>query len=283
MLNVDPAPRYRMTAAPLVQAVAQVNFPIVPRLQSLDGIAPVQDDLADLLPYLNQQVVQEVSLMVGPAGPVAPSAQSSTLNLLTDDKGWTLQVAVGSATLSVDGEHYLGAEDFRGRLERVWTALRDHAGVRKCDRLGVRYLDVVELNGDAWASWFRPEVIGLAHPDLSGTNLASTLTETRLQAEPVGALEELNGQVEGIIRHGVVPPGSVLQGVPPRPIQHQAFLLDLDVFIAAPEVFDPQRLARHFVALHSQLEKVFHWAVTIEGRSRFGYELVSEDAWRQSL
>ncbi len=276
MLIVDPAPLYRMTAAPLVQAVAQVNFPIVPKLQTLEGIAPLQERLSDLLPYLNQQVVQEVSLMVGPAGPVSPSTQATTFNLFTDDDGWTLQVSVSSATLSVDGEHYRGVDDFRQRLERVWHALHDEAEVRRCDRLGVRYLDVIEADGSEWATWFQPAIVGLAHPDLSGPTLASTLTETRLQAEPAGPLEGFAGPVEGIIRHGVVPAGTVIQNVPPRPIPHRSFLFDMDIFIATPEPFQPQHLADQFTALHAELEKVFHWAVTEAGRTHFGYEVISD-------
>ncbi len=101
MLTVPPAPRYRMSAAPLVEAVAQVNFPIVARLRSVDGIAPLQDALFDLFPYMNQQVVQQVSLMIGPAGPAAPDAQSSTVYVFTDDDGWTLSVTVSSASLMV--------------------------------------------------------------------------------------------------------------------------------------------------------------------------------------
>lgn len=276
MLHVEPAPRYRMTAAPLVQAVAQVTFPIVPAWQSLEGIEGLRRAVLDLLPYLNQQVVQEVTLTVGPAGPAAPSAQSSTLWVFTDDAGWTLQVSVGSATLTVDGEHYRGVADFRQRLERVWTALRDHGQVRRCDRLGVRYLDLVELVDDDWARWFRSEVVGLAAPSLSGSSLGSTLTETRLQVDSAEVLGDADIQIHGVIRHGVIPAGSTLQGVPPRTIARQSFLFDMDVSVAAAERFDPVRLAQHFGSLHAELEKVFHFIITEDGRTHFGYELVDE-------
>lgn len=209
--------------------------------------------------------------MVGPAGPAVPNAQSATVNVFTDDEGWTLQVAVSSATLFVDGEHYRGVGDFRGRLERVLHALHDVADVRRCDRLGVRFLDIVEAVGAEWASWFRPEVVGLGHPALSGSTLASTLTETRLRAESAG---ESDRQIEGVIRHGVVPPGSVIQGVPPRPVPTPSFLFDMDIYTAKPEPFETRRLAEQFTALHRELEKVFYWSVTDNGREHFGYELI---------
>jgi len=277
MLTVPSAPRYRMTSAPLVQAVAQVNFPIVARLKSVEGIAPLQDALLDLFPYMNQQVVQEVSLMIGPAGPAIPESAQSTVHVFTDDSGWHLSVTVSSASLWI-GPEYAGVDDFALRFERVCTALREAGGVRRCDRLGVRYVDLVEIGeaGDDWAQWFRPEIVGLAHPDLSRSTLTTSLTETRLHQDPGGPLSNLDNQAEGVIRHGVVPPGTILKGVPPQPVDHQAFLFDMDTFVAIAQPFDDQKLIAQYRALHAEIEKVFHWAVTDEGRVHFGYELVDD-------
>lgn len=274
MLHVDPAPQYRMTAAPLVEAIAQVNFPIMPKLQTLDGIAPLQEHLSELLPYLNQQVMQQVEFTVGPAGPAGGSSQASTLNVFTSDDGWTLQVSVGSATLSVDGASYRGINDFRQRLLTVLRGLQATVGVRRCDRLAVRYVDIVSANSDSWADWFRCEIVGLTSPRLSGGVLSSSLTETRLQAEPTGVLKELRGQVEGTIRHGVVPAGSLMQGIPPRPIPQRSFIFDMDLFVAVTQNFDAVVLADQFLEIHAQLEKVFHWAITDAGKTQFEYELV---------
>jgi uncharacterized protein (TIGR04255 family) len=266
-----------MTAAPLVQALAQVNFPIVPKLQTVEGIAPLQERLADLFPYMNQQIIQQIDLLVGPAGPAASSAQSGTIYVFTDDDGWSLQVTTQSATLSVDGVNYRSVDDFRRRLEAVWVALHDAVGVRRCDRLGVRYLDIVELDGPDWADWFRPEIVGLASPALSGEVLTSTLAETRLRSELSEAFAGQSGQIEGIIRHGVVPAGSLMPGIPPRQIGQRSFILDMDIFVAAAEPFDPRRLVEQFRGLHSNVDKVFHWAVTEAGRKQFGYQLVTEN------
>lgn len=279
MLSVPTPPRFRMTEAPLVQAVAQVHFPIAASLRSLDGIAPLQAALADEFPYMTQEVVQQLSLMIGPAGPAAPTADSASTVVynFTNDDGWTLSVTVSSASLSVGGQ-YRGVRDFARRFEVLCTALQAAAGVRRCDRLGVRYLDLVDIDegSDDWATWFQPQIVGLAHPQLARSGLIASLTESRLQQEVMGALVGLQGPVLGIIRHGVVPAGSMLQGLPPRPIDHPAFLFDMDTFVQSEQPFEPARLATQYVDLHNEIEKVFHWAVTDAGRDRFGYVLTEE-------
>jgi uncharacterized protein (TIGR04255 family) len=278
MLVLPDAPRFRMTAAPLAQALVQVNFPIVVSMQTLEGVAPVQNALGVRFPYLSQNVVQQMSLMVGPAGPAAPQTAQSIVHELTGDDGWTLTLTVSSATLSV-GAEYAGVDDFADRFTEVCSALAGSAGVVRCDRLGVRYLDVVEI-GDAaegWDRWFRPEIIGVAAPNLSGTSLLSSLTETRLQQQPEGPFGALQSPVEGILRHGVVPAGSVLLGLPPRAIEQRAFVFDMDASVTSPQPFDDEVLPEQYRALHAQIEKAFHWAVTDEGRVRFGYEQVTEE------
>jgi uncharacterized protein (TIGR04255 family) len=167
-------------------------------------------------------------------------------------------------------------DDFRRRLQTVWAALREAAGVRRCDRLGVRYMDIVQFEGADWAKWFRSEIVGLASPELSGDVLASSLTETRLRSDLGEAFAGQTGQIEGVIRHGVVPAGSLMQGIPPRPIGQPSFILDMDTFVAAAQPFQPQRLAEQFTELHANIDKVFHWAVTEVGRKQFGYELLTE-------
>jgi uncharacterized protein (TIGR04255 family) len=273
MLVVPEPPRFRMTAAPLVQALVQVNFPITPRLQSLEGVVSVQEALGDRFPYLNQSMVQQMSLMVGPTGPAAPQTTQQTVHELTSDDGWTLTLTVSSATLSV-GAEYAGVTDFAERFTEVCAALSSAARVPRCDRLGVRYLDIVEIGDseDAWGEWFRPEIVGVAAPAVSGSALISSLTESRLQQPPEGPFGALQSPVEGILRHGVVPAGSVVAGVPPRPIEQRSFVLDMDTFVVAAQPFAPDALADQFQALHSEVEKIFHWAVTERGKVHFGYQ-----------
>ncbi len=275
-MNVPTPPPFRMAQAPLAQAIVQVNFPIVPLLQTLEGAAAVQQLLGGRYPYLAQNVVQQMSLMVGPAGPAAPLASQAVVHELTADDGWSLTLTLSSASLSV-GPTYAGINDFVGRFAEVCIALRAVANVARCDRLGVRYLDLVQLNEDAehWEEWFRPEIVGVAATKLSRPTLVSSLTETRLRSQPAGPFDDVRLPIEGVLRHGVVPPGSMLVGVPPRAVEEPVFVFDMDAFVAGTQVFDPAGLAEQLRALHAEIEKVFHWAVTAQGRERFGYEAIA--------
>jgi len=275
MLDLPGPPRYRMTAAPLVQALVQVNFPVVIRLQTLDGAAAVQAALSGRYPYLVQNVIQQMSMMVGPAGPAAPQSSQNVIHELTSDDGWTLTLTVSSATLAV-GEDYAGVEDFVQRFTELCAALVATGDIPRCDRLGVRYLDLVEIeDAEGWQDWFQPQIVGVAAPALSQETLLSSLTETTLRKQPDGPFQSLRLPVEGVLRHGVVPAGSVLAGVPPRHVHQRTLVLDMDTFVSAPQPFDPEALADQFLALHTEIEKMFHWAVTDQGKVRFGYEAIN--------
>ena len=46
---------------------------------------------------------------------------------------------------------------------------------------------------------------------------------------------------------------------------------------SSPQPFDPDVLTEQFRSLHTEIEKVFHWAVTDAGKARFGYEAIDEE------
>ena len=152
MFDLEPVSRYRLALPPLIQALGQVRYPVRARLQTFDGIAPVQDRLLDLFPYMNQEQVQHVSLLLGPGAPPVSEAQTARTWRFTDDVGWAGIVAADSATLTI-GPEYESFEEFRSRFCAVVAALHEAAGVPRCDRLGLRYVDIAETppgNEGAW-------------------------------------------------------------------------------------------------------------------------------------
>jgi uncharacterized protein (TIGR04255 family) len=274
VFNLDDVPSYHLDRAPLVQAIMQIQFPLVAHLQTYEGIAPIQDALGDVFPFMQRQDVQALSISVGPTG-VSHEAPAPTLVWeLSDEAGFRLAIAPGVATLSV-GSAYEGIEDFVRRFDRVLHVLGEVEGLRRCDRIGVRYVSVATPppgDEELWLRWFRPEFIGWVGSDILAeeTQLVSAVTQVSVVAPASGPLEEAAGDVQGLLRHGFVPAGSTIPGLAIEPLTHDGYVLDLDVFVATPQTFDPSRTMRQALALHSQLDRLFRWTLTPEGASYFG-------------
>jgi uncharacterized protein (TIGR04255 family) len=278
MFGLDPAPRYRLARPPLVEALGQVRFPVRAKLNTLDGVAPIQERLDAVFPYMNQQQVQQASLLIGAAGPAAAESQTAQTWRFTDDSGWSVVIAPDSATQSA-GPQYGEFSEFSDRFRTVLTALADGAGVSRADRLGVRYLNIAEVppgNDGAWRRWFRPELTGWSGSEAVSdtTRLITSITQTQLAAEPVGELSGPPVDVQAIVRHGFIPAGTMVPGVLPRQPQNPAYLLDIDLFIDGAQTFDIDELSRQVTMLHDQIDRFFFWAVAPDGAEFFGRELL---------
>lgn len=175
------------------------------------------------------------------------------------------------------GEQYEGIDDFSDRFQQVIEALAAVEAMRRCDRLGVRYLSIAEPppnDPDAWARWFRPELTGWVTSGIVGsrTSVNGSITQTQLTSPPVGDLAVCAGDVGGLVRHGFVGPSTAIPGVPPIVTTQPAYLLDVDLFVAVPQRYDVDGLVSQFLALHSQIDRFFKWTLSEEGRGYLGYE-----------
>jgi uncharacterized protein (TIGR04255 family) len=278
VLEIERPGPFVVDRPPLIQAIAQVQFPQIARFSTMAGVAPIQDALQDCFPYMHQVDVQEITMSFGPAG-ANPQAASSKVTRFTADEGWTLELTAGTATLTAEPPAYTSSEIFAERLARVLQALADDPGMRRCDRIGVRYVNLVPiLDGtDDWFDWFQPELTGWTRPDLltSDAELVATVTESRVNRHLGGSLAWATA-VESIVRHGLVPKASVLPLSQPRPLPHTSFLLDLDLFVSEPQIWETELLVNQYRALHAEIESFFYWSLTDRGKKEFGVRVVQE-------
>lgn len=280
MFGLDPAPRYRLARPPLVQAFGQVRFPVRSKLPTLEGVAPVQERLETVFPFMKQQQVQQVSLLVGPAGAAAAGSQATQTWQFEDGAGWSLTLSADTATLAV-GPQYGEFSEFSDRFRAVLTALAEGAAVPRADRLGVRYVNIAEVppgDADAWRQWFRPELTGWSATEAvgDGTRLITSITQSQLAAPPVGELSGPPVDIQAMVRHGLVPANTMVPGVlPSQPPQGPAYLLDIDLFVEAPQPFDAEELSRQLTMLHDQIDRFFFWALAPEGATYFGREVLT--------
>ena len=149
----------------------------------------------------------------------------------TGGQGYELLLAPDSASLSI-GAEYLAFAEVLQRF-RSLLAVLSREGVPRCDRIGVRYLSVATPStpdSDEWVRWFKPEFIGWTGSGLLSptTSLFSALNQVTLVSSPTQQLAQFPGDVQAIIRHGLVPAGSAIHGVPPVKIARRSYLIELD-------------------------------------------------------
>jgi uncharacterized protein (TIGR04255 family) len=281
MFRLEEPPQYRLARPPLNQVLVEVRFPVETRLASVEGVAPLQQHLATLFPYLRQQQVQQLTMRVSADAPVAGETQITRPWIFTDDTGWTFRLEPGIAALSI-GPQYSAFDEFSDRFSTIATALRNITGVQRADRLGVRYLNVAEVppgDGGDWRQWFRSELTGWSATDIvRDSRVITSLTQTQLTAPPVQELKGPPADVQAIIRHGVVPENTFIPGAVPPQLQRASYLMDLDVFVEASQPFDPEELSRQVTVFHDQIDRFFYWAMTDDGKMYFGCEVETDDA-----
>jgi uncharacterized protein (TIGR04255 family) len=278
LFDLPPPPAYRLGNAPLVQALAQVRYPLVASFETLAGVAPLQAMLEDTFPYMEQENVQEIAFLVGPAGQAGGSSAESVNWKFTNDSGLLLTIAAGSASLTA-AENYTGVEDFAMVFAQLLSALKA-ARVQRCDRIGVRYLSIAAgLPGDAsaWRRWFNPELIGwVGTAVVPSDSLTMAISQVQLSHPATGDLAGSPADIQTVVRHGAVPTGTSVPGLPPVTISEASYLLDIDVFVAATQRFDPDMLASQFRQFHSQIDRFFFWSLSDEGRKHFELHLLKD-------
>ncbi len=273
LFDIPRAPSYRLARAPLVQALAQVRYPLVADFQSLAGVASLQGLLRADFPYMEQSKVQELGFALGPAGPSA--AASETVNWkLTNDTGDLLEIGSGSATVS-SGPSYAGVEAFAQTFGLLVGAL-SKIGIPRCDRIGVRYLSIAEsipTEPTALQRWFRPEVLGWSGSSaVKPERVASSIMQTQLLTPPLEHFDSCPADVQAMVRHGFVPAGTVVAGIPQVSVESAAFIMDIDLFCVGHQPMAPTRLLEQFRAFHSEIDGFFFWSLTSEGCEHFGFE-----------
>jgi uncharacterized protein (TIGR04255 family) len=277
MFDLAPVDPYILTNPPLAQALAQVRFPLQARLATLEGIAVVQEQLSDEYPSLTQEQTQGIEVQFSPEGPQASSPVSSVSYTFSADDGFKIILTPESATLSV-GVEYKGVEDFTNRFEQLVHVLNDILHIRRCERLGVRYLSTFDIPpGDisVWTRWFNRDLVGWIGSSVRkhDTSISTAITQVTLSCPNLDELSSLPSRLDGVVRHGMAPGGSTVPGIPPVQLQRDSYVLDVDLFVITPQAWDAPMLTDQFELLHSQIDRFFRWSLSSEGEELVGLEV----------
>lgn len=276
MFALPAVDRYHLANPPLVQALAQVRYPLQAKLGTLDGIVALQDRLGDAFPYLEQHPQADVEFALGPDGPRAHFGGNGNYVFSSDD-GHAVVVSPDTATCTA-GTGYGSVETFAAKFELLLESLVSTTRIPRFDRLGARYLNLATVPpGDsaAWSRWFRPELTGWIAADEvldKDATVESSITQTTITCPAKGSLAKLPADATALVRHGLAPAGSVVPGMPPISVDALSFIIDVDCFVVAPHGPDVSAVVKEFRALHDQIDRFFLWTLAPEGAEYFGVE-----------
>jgi uncharacterized protein (TIGR04255 family) len=180
-------------------------------------------------------------------GPLPTSGNK--FKLTSEDGAWIVQVGTSRCSVS-NLAPYVGWENFEKRARSVWAVWRSVAGKKEIERLGLRYINRVDIPGNTVKpdEWFNvyPEF-----PDILG------LKANEAQSVIAGMLDQNFG----------VKVATAL--VPPALIDHLSLVLDIDAFCVAVNPRGDEEMWAAVSALHDRKNIVFEGCITDKTRNLF--------------
>lgn len=248
-----PFPEVALPKAPLVLALCQIRYPADPALESDEVAQRLHARLKALFPVKRPEPQEALTVGFGPDGPTQQRVAGTMWKFETIDKSWWVSFTRDFAALSTVA--YESRDDFLERLAVVVQALADETGIVVYDRVGMRYIDVVD-NQDVIARLdrhVRPELLGTAALEdaREAVALVHSITDSIVQV----------GDAQVRVRSGIVPPNAQIEpGVPPA--DERAWFLDIDAFEERTSAFTTSSVVAQARSLAGMGYQMFRWATT---------------------
>jgi len=203
----------------------------------------------NVFPEKEQRMVQEVELTQGPEGFQQQIRTSERVLLFTGDKKMLVQI--GPRLLVINAlKPYPTWQGFKPHIERAWQSLQNVLEVRGLERIGLRYINRIELSaqrvelGDYFE--FYPYV---------GQRLSQEMVSFITGAEFPYADDRDHCRVQ------LAPT--------PDPEGRKIFLLDIDYFLARPRTVEIMNALAWVEEAHSRVEDVFEGCIKDHLRAMF--------------
>ncbi len=235
---------------PITEAVIDV----VVEGQASEGLVEkASDALRSRYPGVQKLVAQQWTVTAGPgAGPAHLTVHPASFRRATQDQTEIVIVAPNRVSVAQLPD-YPGWETFSERFRRDWTTIKKVLGYRKIIRLGVRYINRIDVPLNDNGSFNIDDYLAIA---VQAPVELHPFYAYGLQAQ--FGLPSIDGAI--VINSGVIPS--------PVP-RHESLLLDLDLF---REHDLPQRDEELFALLDSfrvEKNRVFELAITPKARELF--------------
>ncbi|MDI4655518.1 TIGR04255 family protein [Xanthobacter autotrophicus] len=253
-----PAPDEEPLAnSPLVKVVVQARFSSVLKIDSKEGVAPLQEALRKHYPLLEQVASHELQIEVGSSAPSFRPIVSNVWRFSDANKYFI--VSLTSDAITLETHNYPGRDLFMERWAQLLRWVEDIYAPGLVVRMGIRYLN--RIDGEAVGNlpdWIAPNLIGVALPEFR-EHVRQAISEANLNVEE-GAM---------LLRWGILPPGVTIDPGLLEPAQTPSWLLDIDVYSSSQRSFDAEGLATIYKRMSERAYAAFRWVMTPSGLAHF--------------
>lgn len=268
----------RLRKAPLVHVLAQVVFPPPPNWAA--GVPALQRRLIELgYPRLQEQTTVEVSVEMRDAAGPPVSKQQVHVRYEFADRDQRNAFVLTSSSFVLHTTAYESFAHFLTEFGRGLVALQEVFGLTLVDRIGLRYVDFIQLQPkQSFGLYVHPGLLGYPFrntPQLGGSKVG--FASRSVAVTPLGALA---------IRSTVLPPSQFvpqdlelgnLRAPEWVDLSKPGLALDFDHFslFSGPTAqaamdFNPHAIAEHVTGLHTNVRAAFEAIITAEAISLWG-------------
>ena len=239
-----------MAKAPLERVIAQIQFPVILKIEDKSAVSIFQEAIRRDYPILRELQSQTVQIQMGPNAPFALPSVSRIWQFSDAAGAW--KVALARDVLTIDTASYRSRADLIARWGMAINALKESFGPDLVDRIGMRYIDrITGIQFKNFESLLNPKLLGSTVAALK-SHLKYSLSEATFEVD----------EGEMLLRWGVMPPQMSPDASAILPLQQESFVLDIDVWSTQQRQFDTKALSLAFQKLAERAYTVFRFAVT---------------------
>lgn len=234
---------------PVVEAVCEFRLtPDTPWDITIPGL--VYEKLREVFLHREQRMIQEVEIITGLEGLQQRIRTSERILLFADDRKTFVQL--GPRLLAVNSlRPYPTWAGFKPKVERAFEALSHTVDIRGLERIGLRYINRIEIPGGVSLKDYFQFYLFL------GPQLPQDIADFMASSDFVYA----DGRDRCRVQLRPAPP-STLEGA-------AALMLDIDYFLAEEKGVDVRAAIDWVEEAHEKVEEVFEGCITDSLRNLF--------------
>jgi len=244
---------------PLVNALAQIKFETILNVQKNDFLASFQNKIRSVYPLV-KRAVNQTHTFDAMASAVSVE-ERMTWKFFDEKENWI--VSVSPDFLAIQTKSYDSRKDFNQRLEFVLKSFSDLAQPKQCQRIGVRYVNLLTDKAfDNVPTFINPKLHGIFDSDLRSC----------LDASVSEALFNIKNH-HLFTRWGFLPPGSTTDIAVLKPVNKDSWVLDIDTYNTEKHDWNVGKIMNDLNELETIGYNYFKWAVTPDFLKNYGGKL----------